>query len=140
MKKFLFAWVAVATLACVGCSKDDESLTPSVATLVGKWEVYRICDEGRWHDLGEGHNKRRIYEFYDDNTGRFMAWNPQDEWYSEDFTYEIDGNTLEYRGRGWNEVDTIIITKLTTSKLEFEWHVLENGRDYVGLYYLERIE
>lgn len=130
MKKFIYLLAAATTLACVGCSKDnDVDLVPYPDTIAGTWEAYQayweeelVVDYGGniekmwntyWYDYAKG---EEIYTF--GATGFILSRD-----YDNDIsgTYTIYGNTLTLKIYEPSTADieekSLIVKSLSSKKL-----------------------
>lgn len=124
MKKNWFSLFAtmMAVVMCVGftsCGDDDDeggSVDVTVANLVGTWQLQSEEEYDEDGDLEEkGSPSEPIYvHFNADNTGCEYE-RDEDDWWTNPFTYTLNGNTLTY-GKGSNEIVT-----LTTSQLVLKY-------------------
>ncbi|PRD54678.1 lipocalin family protein [Sphingobacterium gobiense] len=89
MKKLLF--VLLSAFIIMSCKKDDN---PGEITFIGEWNTTSLLidDEERIVGTGEG----LIYTFAADSTGTVLYTYPDDNPYTEEFTwtFEEDSNTL----------------------------------------------
>lgn len=149
MKKVIYVLVAVATLAFVGCSKDDDA-TPTPENIAGSWEVYKAYWEEEFEEEGEKVSEK-YWEHYDAGeeiytfeANGIFSLSMGSDWYGNNHagTYTINGKTLTLVYSPSADIGTKIYTIKSLLANELVLIEKDEGDDYkaYGEIYLKRIK
>lgn len=136
MKKLFYLLAAIAVVAFVGCSKDNEDV--KVDNIIGSWKVYKEYWDEKGFEEGRGEISNQGWEypeyFYTFETNGLFTIRVHDTNYSGRYT--LDGKTLTVVYADVN--NTYTIKTLTTN--EMVWIIEEKSDNYeaYGEIYLQR--